>query len=368
MPFCTCTDAGSLKVAEDPACTRPGTAELVPIATQPVVGETPAAALRSWLTPTPLFYVRNHYDVPEIDPTTWSLSIDGAVSNPVEISYSDLLRLPKKTLPAMLECAGNNRSDLGPGIPGNPFDEGAMSNAIWAGAPLKPFLQQAGISPDAVEVLFEGDDRGEPVPGRDIVPYQRSLPLQVALHPDTMLVYEMSGETLPPDHGFPVRLIVPRWYGMASVKWLTRIRVLEKPFVGFFQTERYVMEDEAGIDQQISRMEVKSFVNWPEHGTSLPIGRPVAISGMAWSGDGLIRRVDVSLDGGETWQDAHLDESALKYSWQQWHVDWTPMNEGHYTIIARAADDSGNLQPLETRWNKLGYCVNGSKPVCITAV
>ena len=199
-----------------------------------------------------------------------------------------------------------------------------------------------------------------------MVPYQRSLPLQVALHPDTMLVYEMSGEILTPDHGFPVRLIVPRWYGMASVKWLTRIRVLEKPFVGFFQTERYVMEDQAGIDQQISRIEVKSFVNWPEHGTSLPTGNPIAISGMAWSGDGPIRRVDVSLDGGDTWQDAHLDESALGYSWQQWHVDWTPPSAGHYTILARAADDSGNIQPLETRWNKLGYCVNGAKPVCVT--
>ena len=367
MTLCTCIKAESGKVAEDPTVTRPGSHELVPIDTRPLVAETPLSALRSWLTPTPLFYVRHHYSVPKIDPADWSLSISGAVSNPTEIPYSDLLRLPKKTLPAMLECAGNNRSDLEPGVPGNPFEDGAVSNAIWAGAPLKPFLQQAGFTPDAVEVLFEGADRGEPAPGRPVVPYQRSLPLQVALHPDTLLVYEMNGETLTPDHGFPVRLIVPRWYGMASVKWLTSIRVLQKSFVGFFQTERYVMEDEAGIDQQISWMAVKSFVNWPEHGTSLPVGRPVAVSGMAWSGAGPVRRVDVSLDGGETWQDAHLDESALGYSWQQWHVDWTPPAPGHYTIVARAADDSGNLQPLETRWNRLGYCVNGSKPVCVTA-
>ena len=165
MPLCTCTDAGSITVAEDPACTRPGTARLVPIDTEPVVGETPLVALRSWLTPTPLFYVRNHYFVPEIDPTDWSLSITGAVSNPADIPYSDLLRLPKTTLPAMLECAGNNHSDLGPDIPGNPFEDGAISNAIWAGAPLKPFLQQTGISPDAVEVLFEGADSGPPAPG-----------------------------------------------------------------------------------------------------------------------------------------------------------------------------------------------------------
>jgi DMSO/TMAO reductase YedYZ molybdopterin-dependent catalytic subunit len=180
------------------------------------------------------------------------------VSNPVELNYSELVRLPKQTVPAMMECAGNNRSDLDPKVPGNPFEAGAISNAIWAGAPLKPFLQQAGYSSDAIEVLFEGADSGEPAPGHSTVPYQRSLPLQIALHPDTMLVYEMSGETLTPEHGFPVRLVVPRWYGMASVKWLTSIRVIERPFAGFFQTERYVMTDESGVEGQLSHMAVNS--------------------------------------------------------------------------------------------------------------
>ena len=367
MTLCTCIKAESVKVAEDPTVTRPGSHELVPIDTRPLVAETPLSALRSWLTPTPLFYVRNHFDVPEIDADTWSLTIDGAVSNPVEISFSELVRLPKKTVPAMMECAGNNRSDLDPKVPGNPFRDGAVSNAVWAGAPLKPFLQQAGFSSGAVEVLFEGTDRGEPEPGRGEAPYQRSLPLQIALHPDTMLVYEMNGETLTPDHGFPVRLIVPRWYGMASVKWLKSIRVIERPFVGFFQTERYVMTDESGTEGQLSLMVVKSFVSWPEHGTSLPVGQPVAVSGMAWSGAGPIRRVDVSIDGGATWQDAHMDESAIGYSWQEWHIDWTPEEPGHCTIVARAADDTGNLQPLENYWNPLGYCINGVKPVCVTA-
>ena len=368
MPLCTCTEAGSVKVAEDPVCTRPGSHDLLSIDNVPVVAETPLAALRSWLTPTPLFYVRNHFGVPEIDADAWSLTIGGAVSHPVEISYSELVRLPKKTVPAMLECAGNNRSDLVPKVPGNPFRDGAVSNAVWAGAPLKPFLQQAGLSSGAVEVLFEGADRGEPEPGRREVPYQRSQPLQIALHPDTMLVYEMSGESLTAEHGYPVRLIVPRWYGMASVKWLTSVRVLQKPFVGFFQTERYVIEDEAGIEGQVSQLAVKSFVSWPEHGTSLPAGQPVAISGMAWSGTGPIRRVDVSIDEGSIWQDAHLDETAIGYSWQEWHVDWTPNEPGHYTIIARAVDDDGNLQPLESHWNPLGYCINGVKSVCVTVV
>jgi len=290
------------------------------------------------------------------------------VTNPVELDYSTLVRLPKKTVPALLECAGNNRSDLDPTVPGNPFQDGAVSNAIWGGAPLKPFLQQAGINPNAVEVLFEGIDHGEPFPGSKTMRYQRSLPLQVALHPDTMLVYEMNGETLTPEHGYPVRLIVPRWYGMASVKWVTSIRVLETPFVGFFQTERYVIEDEAGIAQQIALMQVKSFVSWPEQDTSLPVGQAVAVSGMAWSGTGPVRRVDVSVDGGETWQDAHMDESSLGYSWQEWHIDWTPESTGHYTFVVRAVDEGGNLQPIENRWNPLGYSINGVKPVCIDVV
>ena len=254
MTLCTCTKAGPTRVAADPIQTRPDNFKLRTIDLEPVVSETPLPALRTWLTPTPLFYVRNHFEVPELEVDDWSLKIDGAVTNPVELDYSTLVRLPKKTVPALLECAGNNRSDLDPTVPGNPFQDGAVSNAIWGGAPLKPFLQQAGINPNAVEVLFEGIDHGEPFPGSKTMRYQRSLPLQVALHPDTMLVYEMNGETLTPEHGYPVRLIVPRWYGMASVKWVTSIRVLETPFVGFFQTERYVIEDEAGIAQQIALM------------------------------------------------------------------------------------------------------------------
>ncbi|MCH7642981.1 MAG: molybdopterin-dependent oxidoreductase, partial [Chloroflexi bacterium] len=230
---------------------------------------------------------------------------------------------------------------------------GWYSEQVWAGLPLADLLEAAGPTSRASSITVTS-----------ATGYYRRFSLEEA--EGYMLATRVGGAELSRGHGFPVRLIVPRWYGMASVKWLTRIRVLEKPFVGFFQTERYVMEDEAGIDQQISRMEVKSLVSWPEHGTSLPVGRPVAISGMAWSGGGVVRRVDVSLDGGDTWQDAHLDESVLGYSWQQWHVDWTPPAPGHYTILARAADDSGNLQPLETRWNRLGYCVNGTKPVCVT--
>ena len=368
MALCICSKAGSTTVATDPIRTRPDNFELRSIDLEPVVAETPLPALRAWLTPTPLFYIRNHFDVPELDVDDWSLTIEGAVDTPVKLDYSTLVRLPKKTLSAMLECAGNNRSDLSPKVPGNPFQDGAVSNAIWGGAPLKPFLQQAGLSPKAVEVLFEGVDEGSPVPGGKTVKYQRSLPLQVALHPDTLLVYEMNGETLSPDHGFPVRLIVPRWYGMASVKWLTSIRVLEAPFVGFFQTDRYVIEDDAGIEQQLAQMQVKSFVSWPEHETSLPIGQPIAVSGMAWSGTGPIRRVDVSIDGGDTWQDAHMDESSLGYSWQEWHIDWTPAEAGHYTVVVRAVDEAGNLQPAETRWNPLGYSINGIKAVCIDVV
>ena len=341
--------------------------ELVTVSVRPYNAETPLPALLKEITPSELVYVRNHFEVPELEVSEWTLKVTGSVREPRSISHSDLRTLPSKTLRMTLECAGNGRRAMDPVPAGTPWGYGAVSIVEFTGTPVSNVLELAGISDEAVEAVFHGADRGEVAPGR-MEPYVRSLPLEVALSPDTILAWEMNGEPLTTDHGFPLRMVVPGWYGMASVKWLTSVRVLEKPFVGFFQTERYIMADDAGVEAGISQMAVQSFVSWPEHDTSLPAGQPVAISGMAWSGSGPIRRVDVSMDDGATWQDAHMDESPIGYSWQEWHVDWTPEKPGHYTIIARAVDEDGNLQPLENRWNPLGYCINGVKPVCVTAV
>jgi DMSO/TMAO reductase YedYZ molybdopterin-dependent catalytic subunit len=339
-------------------------AALVQIEERPKIGETPQDTLKSWITPNPLFYVRNHFDTPTVDETTWRLNVEGLVSEPLSLTIDDIRDLPKQTLPVMLECAGNNRSDLSPRVPGNPFQNGAISNAVWAGVPLQTILGRAGLKEGAVEVLFEGYDEGSPMPGAKSEPYLRSLSLDVAMHPDTLLAYEMNGEPINVEHGHPLRLIVPGWYGMASVKWLRKITVLDHQFHGFFQTDRYVIENDKGEPEPVAEIAVKSLIGWPNRGVTLP-NKHQHITGMAWSGKAPIKRVQFTSDGGETWQDAILVGPSERYTWQQWNYCWTPEGEGHYTLAARAQDQKGNWQPLQTRWNKLGYVIDGVRPVCV---
>ena len=248
MNTCKCTTAGSSQVVvkDDRSLVIENPAGLVPIEEEPLIGETPIDTLQSWLTPNSLFYVRNHYPDPGMDDTPWSLTIEGCVVSEQSFVQNDFRSLPKQTLPVMLECAGNNRSDLNPRVPGNPFQNGAVSNAIWSGVPLHMVLEKAGIHPEAIEVLFEGCDEGFGEPGMEKEPYLRSLPLDVAMHPQTLLAYEMNGEPIPHEHGYPIRLIVPGWYGMASVKWLRKITLINYKYEGFFQTDRYIIEEDDG--------------------------------------------------------------------------------------------------------------------------
>ena len=223
MNHCRCTPAEAAGITQDPWHTQPHPqpATLVTIDSYPFVGETPINAIQSWVTPTALYYARSHFDYPSIDPAEWSLVVDGEVSNPSTLSMSDILSLPAHTVPVTMECAGNNRVDLDPPVMGNQFRGGAVSTAIWTGVALRDVLDAASPTGAAVEALFVGADSGEPVPGRPMA-YERSLPLDVAMDPDTLLAYEMNEEPLPEDHGRPLRLVVPRWYGMASVKWLSQ--------------------------------------------------------------------------------------------------------------------------------------------------
>jgi sulfite oxidase len=362
---CTCSRAEATRTPSGSGCAQPGTTGLVTIETMPLICETPQTTFQSWLTPNALFYVRNHFDIPAIAASRWSLCIEGHVARPLELGYADLQRLPKQTMPVTLECAGNNRSDLSPRAPGNQFKNGAVSTAVWGGVPLKSVLDLAGVRAGAVDVLFEGVDTGKPEPGKIEMPYQRSLPIEMATHPDALLAYEMNGEPLAQEHGYPLRLIVPGWYGMASVKWLRRICVLDYGFKGFFQTERYIIEGNGGDVIPIREMLVKSVVSWPQQGDVLPPGTHW-VAGLAWSGHAAIKRVMVSDDGGNAWKCAQLSGPSSRYAWQQWSFAWNPPGPGHYTLMARAEDEQGNVQPMESRWNRLGYAVNGVKPVCIT--
>lgn len=366
MARCACTAAEAAGITKDPWHTQPHPqpATLVMIDQEPFVGETPMEAIQNWITPNALYYARNHFETASIDVNQWTLDVDGLVSKPLSLTYSDILELPQRTLVVTMECAGNNRTDLDPPVKGNQFDGGAISTAIWTGVSLRDVLERAGVADGAVEVFFEGVDSGRGAPDQPVVPYQRSLPMEAALHPDTVLAYLMNSEELPTDHGYPIRLVVPGWYGMASVKWLSKITVLDHSFVGFFQTDRYIMENKDGEMGPLRDMVVKSLISSPRHGQFFDV-RPHQITGLAWSGEGEVTKVEISDDFGESWRSAQLGGLNHEYAWQQWAVTWQPQSPGHHTLMARATDASGSIQPMEPNWNELGYAINGVQSVCV---
>lgn len=344
---------------------------LTTVVEDPPGKETPLPALDTWITPTELFYVRSHFSgVPDLDPSTHSLEIGGAVDAPLSIGYDELLALPGKEIVVTMECAGNSRSYVTPPAEGIGFHHGAVGTASWKGVPLSVLLQRAGVRETAMEVLFEGADTGEEEEeGQTIrLGYGRSLPLEDALSDDTIVAYEMNGVPLSPAHGYPVRLIVPDWYGMASVKWLKRIEVLEEPYTGFFQKRRYVLikEGEVASDswEPLSTLRVKSLTTHPRHGEVVPAGQ-YTVRGVAWSGDGDVVRVEASTDGGRAWRDAKLVGSAAPAAWRQWELPWSVSKPGHYIVMARATDSAGNTQPTGIPWNFRGYGNNGIHTIAV---
>jgi DMSO/TMAO reductase YedYZ molybdopterin-dependent catalytic subunit len=330
---------------------------------RPFNAETPLPELRHAVTPTGLFYVRSHYEVPAADPVAWRLRLDGALERPARLELAALRALPARTLRVTLECAGNGRNLLRPLPPGTPWGLGAASTAEFTGVPLRTVLEPLGIDAAAVEVLFVGADGRE----SEEAGYARSLPLEVALAEDTLLAWAMNGEPLLPDHGFPLRLVVPGWYAMASVKWLEEVRVLTEPFLGHYQASDYLYLDEEGTDEgtPVTRMRVRSLVTRPAAGAVLPLG-PVEVAGTAWSGSGPVAAVEVSADGGRSWRPAELEEAGSPFAARRWRAVWTPAAPGSYTLLARATDAAGERQPLAPRWNRQGYGNNGCHAVPVT--
>ncbi len=340
--------------------------KLIPVEERPFNAEAPVGELAEPITPTSLFYVRNHFDVPRIDATTWRLTVDGAVGHPLALSLEDIQGLPETTEIVTLECAGNGRKQMSPVPPGTPWGYGAVSTASFTGTPLSAILEKAWLNADASEVLFIGADKGEVEPGR-LEPFARSLSLDVASHADTLLAWAMNGKPLTPDHGFPLRVILPRWYGVASVKWLVRISALPSSFSGYFQKERYVYTGEQGTPDgtPVGLMRVRAVIAEPSDGAELPMG-PLEIAGTAWSGSGKINRVQVSADEGHSWTDAKLSLAPSPYAATPWRFRWVPKSRGTYTLVVRATDTAGNAQPLEPVWNAHGYGNNVAHRVRIT--
>ena len=314
-------------------------------------------------------FIRSHFAAPQIKPSDWSLAVTGDVNNSLDLSYDDFLKMPSHEIVSLMECAGNSRSTMQPPAEGVQWDNGAVSVSRWKGVSVKAILEQAGLKASATDVLFEGTDSGKDAHSGNQLTYAMSVPLEKLLNEDTLLAYEMNGETLPKDHGFPIRLLVPGWYGMASVKWLDKITVMDHPNGGFHEMDyRIYPATDGKSDAQVERvttLKVKSLISTPAKGSVLAPGS-YTIKGVAWSGDGTITKVEVSTDDDRSWREAKLEEPNGNYSWQHFEIDWEAKNLGHSLIRCRATDSAGNVQPMLANWNFRGYRCNSIHSVPIT--
>ena len=335
---------------------------LVVVTTDPLNAETRLDLHGGIVTPNRLFFMRNRFRIPEVDSDTWRLTLSGEVAKEMSLSYLDLMAMPSTSLLVTTECAGNGRKSMQPAPEGEPWQHGAVSTAEWTGVPLHALLDKAGVRPSAGEVVFEGRDRGPVGEAGEEVPFARSLPIDKAMHRDTLLAYRMNGEPLPVAHGFPVRLVVPDWYGMASVKWLSEIRVAAESFRGFFQVERYVMiGDSFDPPVQLTDAAVRSVIVSPGRHQRLQTGSHV-IRGFAWSGNGLLQ-VEVSADGGDTWRQAEWTSPRQAHAWRSWQCTWELRACGSTELQSRATDTQGTVQPRESTWNQFGYACNAIQAV-----
>jgi DMSO/TMAO reductase YedYZ molybdopterin-dependent catalytic subunit len=328
----------------------------------------PLEALRYDVTPVGLHYLLVHFDVPAV-PKDWRLEIGGLVERPLSLSLEDLRARPKVTRTVTMECAGNGRARLEPHVVSQPWLAEAVGTGEWGGVALGGLLGDAGIAHGAVEAVFTAFDRG--IDGGVAQAYERSLTVADALAGDAILGYELNGGPLPPQHGFPLRLVVPGWYGMTSVKWLERITLVDRPFDGYQQAQVYRFrrsEDDAG--EPIMLMRPRALMVPPGVPDFMSRRRfvepgPCRLEGRAWSGAAAIEAVQVSADGGSTWADAEVTPAADPHAWAAWHFDWQA-DEGDHELACRARDAAGAEQPLEPEWNVGGYCNNAVQRVPVT--
>jgi DMSO/TMAO reductase YedYZ molybdopterin-dependent catalytic subunit len=324
-------------------------------------------ALRYDVTPAGMHYLLNHFDVPYIADDRWQVEIAGRVARAGSISVRDICKLPARTLPVTLECAGNGRGTMSPRYPSMPWMYEAVGTAEWTGTPLRNVLGPAGLLDDVIEIAFVGADRGFDR-GHEHA-FGRSLARDAALSDDVLLVWAMNGQPLQPQHGFPLRLIVPGWYGMASVKWLARIEALARPYEGFQQAVGYHYRPEPeGPRTPVTHMRVKSLMvppgmpDWYTRRRLVDAGA-VTLQGRAWSGGGVpIVRVEVAVDG--RWQDATLDAPIGAFAWRGWRYVWNA-EPGEHELACRATDANGDTQPLHTRWDAGGFGNNAVQRLAV---
>ena len=332
--------------------------------------EVPFATLDSFITPTKSFYVRSHFPIPKIDRNKWRLRVEGEVERPFEINYGELIKLESEKIPVTLECAGNNRNFLEPKVKGVQWGLGAVGNAEWTGVPLSVLLDRAGVKSTAREIILEGADRGkleDPKSPPGEMNFARSIPMKKAS--DVLLAYKMNDVDLPAENGFPVRAIVPGWYAVASIKWLQRIIVTDKIFNGYYQTLDYSFWKRRGDNAELvplSEMQVKAEIARPSEGETILANSNARVRGTAWTGDGEIKKVEISSDDGATWNEAKLLGESKPNAWRLWEFSWrTPDRPGKATLIARATDSKGRTQPMERDPDRGTYMINHLLPITV---
>jgi DMSO/TMAO reductase YedYZ molybdopterin-dependent catalytic subunit len=337
---------------------------------EPVNLEFPFPTLDRFLTPTEQFYVRNHFPQPQIDADKWRLSVEGAVDKPLSLSLDELKEIGAETVTATMECAGNSRIFLTPKPSGVLWELGAVGTAKWTGVPLAAVLDKAGVASKAVEVILEGADSGEvkdPPTTPGVIHYARSLPLEKARKPEVLLAWKMNDADLTPAHGFPLRAVVSGWYGMAAVKWLTRLIVSEQPFAGYFQTMDYTWWQRVkGLPTlaPIGELNVKSEIARPARDEIIKAGSEYRVHGAAWAGESEIVKVEVSTDGGKSWTDAKLLDKPVPFAWRLWEYAWkVPEKKGRVTLMARATDRRGRTQPMQRDADLRHYQIHHVLPI-----
>ncbi len=323
--------------------------------------EMPLSGFTDYITPIEHFFVRTHVYVPSVDLSEWRLRVEGDVATPVTFTMDDLKTLPTVELVSVVECAGNGRAFFEPSVAGAQWSYGGVGNGRWRGVRLADVLKRSGIKDTAKQILFDGADQ----PIGKMQDFRRTITVKKALDPNTLLAYEMNGQTLPVKHGFPLRVVAPGWASDSWVKWVTSITVLDKEFDGFWMKNAYRKPDHLfppgmGLTPEqmvpVTSLRVKSVIATPSDGSTVPPGNPVVIRGVAWSGDaGPVTAVDVSVDGGRSWHSAQLGRDKSAFGWRQWEFTWRPPHEAYYTVMARARDANGDTQPFTEEWNPSGY-------------
>lgn len=336
--------------------------ELIVRSANPEDFEMPLSGFDTWLTPVERFYVRTHIYKPGIELSNWRMRVDGLVNRELTLDMAAIEKLPRVEQVAVLECAGNGRGLYDPGVIGTQWLYGAVGNARWSGVRLADVLRQAGVQPGATHVVFNGAD----VPMGKVPDFVRSVPLEKAMHPDTLLAFHMNGAALPSSHGFPLRLVAPGWAGDSWVKWITNITLQDKEYDGFFMKTAYrrpirTVTPGAAVDPSatvpVAAIKPKSVIATPVAGQRLAAGS-VAIRGAAWAGESPVARVDVSTDSGRTWRPAKLGADRARYAWRLWEAAWTPPGAGSYVLMAKTTDEQGDTQPFLEDWNPSGYLWN----------